>query len=245
MIGPDCPRTDHQELDMRTSITTSLALALALSACGASQEPETTTTPATEQPAAEPTPAQTEPAPTAASEATPPSESSAPQTKGGEASPGVSPTPQMNDGQIAAFLAAANKAEIDSSELVKKSKNAEVKKLAAEMIKDHKAADKKGTALCAKASITPEASGDDVQTLQSKAQAAIDELRGKKGADLDKAYVDAQVKMHQEVIEAVDQKLLPAAQNADLKSFINEIRPKLQAHLDHAKAVQEKLGAAK
>jgi putative membrane protein len=231
---------------MRTSFTTSLALALALTACGASQEPETTTTPATEQPAAEPTPAQTEPAPTAAPEATPPaSESTAPQASGGEASPGVSPTPQMSDGQIAAFLSAANKAEIDSSELVKKSKNAEVKKLAAEMIKDHKAADKKGTALCAKASITPEASGDDVQTLQSKAQAAMDELRRKKGADLDKAYVDAQVKMHQEVIDAVDQKLLPAAQNADLKGFINEIRPKLQAHLDHAKAVQEKLGAAK
>jgi len=229
---------------MRISINTSFALLLALSACGASQEPDTTTTPASEQPAAEPTPTQTEQAPMA--EATPPAaEGTSPQATGSEPTPGVSATPQLNDNQIAAFLGAANKAEIQSSELVKKSKNAEVKKLAAEMIKDHKAADKKGTALFAKAGIKPEASGDDVQTLESKAQAAVEQLKGLKGAELDKAYVDAQVTMHQEVIDAVDQKLLPAAQNADLKSFINEIRPKLQAHLDHAKAVQEKLGAAK
>jgi len=229
---------------MRTSMTSSFALLFALSACGASQEPDTTTTPATEQPAAEPTPAQTEPAPTP--EATPPTTSgSEPQSTGNEPAPGVSATPQLNDNQIAAFLGAANQAEIQSSELVKKSKNAEVKKLAAEMIKDHKAADKKGTALFAKAGIKPESSSDDVKTLESKAQAAIEQLKGLKGAELDKAYVDAQVTMHQEVIDAVDQKLLPAAQNADLKSFINEIRPKLQAHLDHAKAVQEKLGAAK
>lgn len=224
---------------MRTSITTSLALALTLSGCGASQESETSTTPA-----AEPTAAQSEPAPTA--EATPPAaESTPPQATGTEPSAGTPAAPALTDGQIAAFLAAANKAEIQTSELVKKSKNAEVRKLAAEMIKDHKAADTKATALCSKASITPEATGDQVQAVESKAQAAMEQLKGLKGAELDKAYVDAQVTMHQDVIDAVDQKLLPAAQNADLKAFINEIRPALQAHLDHAKAVQAKLGAAK
>lgn len=229
---------------MRSSITLSATLAAALCACGSSQDADTTSSSAaTEQPMA-PAAAEPEPAP-ATAEATPPTDA-IPQPEGSATAPApaAAPTPQMNDAQIGAFLAAANKAEIDSSQLVKKSKSADVKKLAAEMIKDHTAADKKGKALMAKASIQPDASAEDVKTLESKAQGAIEQLKGLKGAELDKAYVDAQVTMHQEVIDALDQRLLPAAQNADLKAFMTEIRPKLQAHLDHAKAVQAKLGAA-
>lgn len=229
---------------MRTSITLSATLAVALGACGSSQDADTTSSSAATEEPAQPSAAETEPAP-ATAEATPPTDAiPPPEGSATEPTPAVSPTPQLNDAQIAAFLGAANKAEIDSSQLVKKSKNADVKKLAAEMIKDHTAADKKGKALMAKASIQPDASAEDVKTLESKAQAAIDQLKGLKGAELDKAYVDAQVTMHQEVIDAVDQRLLPAAQNADLKAFMSEIRPKLQAHLDHAKALQTKLSPA-
>jgi len=46
------------------------------------------------------------------------------------------------------------------------------------------------------------------------------------------------------VIDALAQKILPAAQNAELKAFIGEIQPKLQAHLDQAKALQAKLAGA-
>jgi putative membrane protein len=214
---------------MRASFTFSLPLTLALCACGASQEAETTTPPPAEEPAAAPTAAETEPTP----EATPPATDTAPPAPA---------APQLNDNQIAAFLAAANQGEIQSSELARtSSKSADVKKLAAEMIKDHKAADKQASALFVKAGIQPEKTADEVQALESKAKTAIDELKAKKGAEFDKAYVDAQVTMHQDVIDAVDQRLLPACQNADLKAFITEIRPKLQAHLDHAKALQAKL----
>jgi putative membrane protein len=217
---------------------TSLSLAALLCACGSSQDTDTTTTPVTE--AAPATPAET-PAETQAAPAEQPATPEAAETP---AEPATPPAPQLSDGQIGAFLAAANKAEIDSSELVKKSKNAEVKKLAAMLIKDHKAADKKGSALLVKAGVQPDDTAADVQSLTSKAQATIDQLKALKGAELDKAYVDAQVTMHQEVIDALAQKILPAAQNAELKAFIGEIQPKLQAHLDQAKALQAKLSGA-
>ena len=216
-------------------ILTNLSLAILLAACGSSQDADTTTTSAAaEEPAA---PAEM-PAEPQAAPVEQPAETPAAET------PAAAPAPAMNDAQIAAFLSAANKAEIDSSELVKKSKNAEVKKLAAMIIKDHKAADKKAAAVLVKAGVQPDETGDDVQALRAKTQPVIDQLKSLKGAELDKAYVDAQVTMHQDVIDAVDQKILPAAQNAELKAFVSEIRPKLQAHLDQAKALQAKLGGA-
>ena len=222
---------------MRT--LSNLSLAIVLAACGSSQDADTTTTSAAAEEPAAPAEMPAEPPaapveqPAAPAAETPPAET-----------PAAAPEPAMNDAQIAAFLSAANKAEIDSSELVKKSKNAEVKKFAAMIIKDHKAADKKAAAVLVKAGVQPDETGADVQALKGKAQPVIDQLKGLKGAELDKAYVDAQVTMHQDVIDAVDQKILPAAQNAELKAFVSEIRPKLQAHLDQAKALQAKLGGA-
>lgn len=228
---------------MRNSITLSATLAVALSACGSSQDTDTTTTPVSEQPAPEAA-APPEATPETAPEATPPGESTAQPADTGAAqpSPGVSATPQLNDAQIAAFLSAANKAEIEAAQIEKKSgKNAEAKKLAAMILKDHQAAEKQASGLMAKAGLQPDESGDDIQALKSKSQAAIDQLKSLKGAELDKAYVDSQVTMHQDVIDAIDQRILPAVQNAELKSFITGVRPKLQAHLDHAKALQGKL----
>ena len=223
---------------MRT--LSSLSLAIALAACGSSQDADTTTTAAAAEEPAAPAemPAEPQAAPVEQPAAPTPAEPPAAET------PAAAPAPALNDGQIAAFLSAANKAEIDSSELVKKSKNAGVKKFAAMIIKDHKAADKKAGAVLVKAGVQPDETGEDVQTLKSKAQAAIDQLKTLKGAELDKAYVDAQVTMHEDVIAALDQKVLPAVQNAELKAFITEVRPKLQAHLDQAKALQAKMGAA-
>jgi len=45
----------------------------------------------------------------------------------------------------------------------------------------------------------------------------------------------------QEVIEAVDQKLLPAAQNADLKKMLTDAQGPVQKHLDRAREIQGKL----
>jgi len=68
-------------------------------------------------------------------------------------------------------------------------------------------------------------------------------LKGLSGADFDKAYVNAEVDLHQSVLDQLDNTLIPSAQNAELKSLLEQARPTISAHLDHAKSLKTKLGA--
>jgi putative membrane protein len=227
--------------------SSSIALALALAACGASQEAETTSSappPSKKQPADKSTAAPSAGQPQTGgpiAESPQPVHTAPPSHDTTAAQPPAQP--QMSDGQIAAYLSAANKAEIESSELATtRAKSPEVKKLAAEIIKDHKAADQQAAALLPKAGIKPEQSAM-VTSLGDRAKTTIDQLKILKGADFDRAYVDAQIMMHQDVIEAFDQRLMVAAHNEDLKIVMSNVRPKLQAHLDLAQRLQAMMAA--
>ena len=49
-------------------------------------------------------------------------------------------------------------------------------------------------------------------------------MKGQKGKDFDKAYIDAQVKAHRDVLNVIDNKLLPSVQNGDLKTMLTDER---------------------
>jgi putative membrane protein len=68
------------------------------------------------------------------------------------------------------------------------------------------------------------------------------ELRGKSGADFDKAYAANEVAFHQAVLDAVQTTLLPAIKNAQLKAFVEKVGPAFQGHLEAAKQLEKKLG---
>jgi putative membrane protein len=61
------------------------------------------------------------------------------------------------------------------------------------------------------------------------------------GAAFDKAYLDNEIAYHQAVLDMLDQKLVPAAQNAELKDLLTSVRPAFVAHLDHAKETRAAL----
>lgn len=236
---------------MRTPIrSSSLAIALALGACGASQETETASSsppPGEQRPADEqrvaPSAGQPETGGPIA-ESPQPSDTAPPPAAGqpSPAAPAAQP-PQMSDGQIAAYLAAANRAEIESSELAAtRSKNPEVKKLAAMIIKDHKAADQQAAATLPKAGVVAE-ENEAATSVRDKARTTVEQLKTLKGAEFDRAYVDAQIMMHQEVIDAFDQRLMVAAHSDQLKVLMSSVRPRLQAHLDLAQRLQATLAA--
>ena len=63
-------------------------------------------------------------------------------------------------------------------------------------------------------------------------------MKGLKGKDFDKAYVDNEVTYHQVVLDSIDKTLIPSAKNADLKNLLNQVRPSIAAHLEHAKHLQ-------
>ena len=155
------------------------------------------------------------------------------------AAPAAAQSP--TDPQIAAIVVAANTVDIDAGKLAaKRSSNAEVKAFAQQMIQDHSAVNASATKLVTKLHVTPEANPTSKQ-LADGGDANLKALKQQKGAEFDKAYIDHEVTYHQSVLDALDQTLIPSAQNAELKALLEQTRPAFVAHLAHAKHVQESL----
>jgi putative membrane protein len=152
---------------------------------------------------------------------------------------------QLTDPQIAAITDAANKGEIEQAKLaVRKAKDPQVKQYAQMMIDQHGAEQKKEQQLATTLSLQPETTQMSTQ-LQTDSQSAISSLSSQSGADFDKAYIDLQVKEHKDVLDAIDNKLIPNAKNAQLKQALTDFRPKVQGHLQKAQEIQQKLGTTK
>jgi len=147
-----------------------------------------------------------------------------------------------SDPQIAHIVVTANQIDINAGKLAKsKSKNKEVQAFAQQMITDHTAVNKQAGALAKKLGVKPE-ENDTSKALKQGAQENMANLKKLKDGQFDKAYVDHEVAYHQQVLDAIDKVLIPSAQNAQLKGLIEQVRPAIQAHLDHAKHVQADLG---
>lgn len=143
-----------------------------------------------------------------------------------------------NDAQIAGIVVTANTVDIDAGKLAQKQGSSkEVKAFARQMVTDHTGVNKKATALVRKLKVTPEDS-DTSKSLKDGGDANLARLKGMKGKEFDKAYVDNEVTYHQAVIDALDKTLIPNAKNAELKTMLTNTRPAFVAHLEHAKHIQ-------
>ena len=139
------------------------------------------------------------------------------------------------DPQIAGIVVAANQIDIDAGKIAKsKSKNKEVKAFAQQMITDHSAVNKQAGALAKKLGVTPEDS-DTSKSLKQGATENVANLKKLKNGAFDKAYVEHEVVYHQQVLGALDEKLIPGARNPELKSLLVTVREVVAAHFGHAK----------
>lgn len=142
------------------------------------------------------------------------------------------------DAQIAGIVVAANTVDINAGKLAaKSSSNKDVKAFAKQMVTDHTGVNKQATALVKKLHVKP-ADSDTSKSLKDGGVENITKLKGLKGKDFDKAYVDNEVTYHQAVIDALDKTLVPNAKNAELKDMLEKVRPAFVAHLEHAKQIQ-------
>jgi putative membrane protein len=222
---------------MRKSIQSILGLAtvaLAIAGCGNSEPPKspdnTSTPPASAIDAG--TTMLTPPA------AGPSSSNDMATTERMPSDPSATPP---TDEQILTIVHVANQGEIEQAKLAQsKAKDPRVKKLAAMMLKDHTAADGKDLSIGKHnhLDLSPTKASTD---LESGANDNTQMLKGATGADFDKSYVDTQVKEHQEVLDTIDQKLVPNAKNGDVRTYLAEVRTKVAMHLQHAKDLQAEL----
>jgi putative membrane protein len=148
------------------------------------------------------------------------------------------PKPEdLNDAQIAAITDAANTAEIAQAKIAQvKSKDASVKAFAAMMIVHHGEAKQKQ----AKLKLKTEESGVST-ALGADSAATLDVLKNATGKNFDEAYVRSQISGHQKVLDTINEKLVPNAKDANLKAYLEEIKPKVEEHLKQAKQLQQSL----
>ena len=148
----------------------------------------------------------------------------------------------VSDAQIVHIAKTANDADIEGGNLANsKSQNADVKSFANLMISDHTAANQAGAQAAQAAGISAE-DNPTSQQLMADHQAAAQRLQSLSGAEFDKAYIGHEVDMHQKVLAALDQTLIPNAQNPGLKNVLTQVRATVEAHLTRARDIQATLG---
>ena len=156
----------------------------------------------------------------------------------------TTPTTDANggwsDANVVDVLTVANQGEVDYSQIgADKATNASVKQFAQTMVKDHGTMLDAVKGLATKLNVVP-ASNDKANDLKEENTKDINDLNAKTGKDFDKEFMEEQVDMHQETLDLLND-LDGRTTNADLKAAIAEAKPKVQAHLDQAKAIKDKL----
>lgn len=153
---------------------------------------------------------------------------------------GAAAAPALSDANIVYILDGANQLDSAAGSIAAtKGTAADVRDFGKMMMRDHHVLRASGDSLAKKLGVTPAApAGDthaaDVQKTMSMLNSAA------KGKDFDKAYIDNEVIYHQAVLQTATT-AMGAAQNSELKNFIQKAAPNIQAHYDRAKAIQAKM----
>ncbi len=167
-----------------------------------------------------------------------------PDTSSEDTARGVTPTESaapvarrtgpMADPNIAAMVLALNNTDISYARLVpSRGQRDDVRRFAERMLTDHAGLNSLMTALLEKMDIAAE---DNIASLDMRDESATkrDIMRELSGFAFDSAYVTNEVSYHQKFLASLDNEMLPAVKDADLRSLLTTMRPAVAAHLAHA-----------
>ena len=152
---------------------------------------------------------------------------------------GAQTAAQLTDAEILGVVNAVDKHEINAAkEAMKKKPGAGVRDYAKMLREEHSANMKKTKSLAKQNKIKP-ASSQTEKDLRAKTSTEEKALASLKGAAFEKAYIDAMVSGHTEVLQMLDATLIPAAKNEAVKTHLTEVRGHVAAHLEQGKRLQE------
>jgi putative membrane protein len=141
------------------------------------------------------------------------------------------------DPQIAHIAYTAGELDIKAAQqALQKATDPKVKAFAQDMIRDHTSVNQQALALCKKLGVTPE-DNDTSKALVKDADAYRAKLAGLSGAAYDKAYAEHEVAYHHQVNGALENTLIPSAQNGELKSLLETGLKIFKGHEEHAREV--------
>ena len=143
-------------------------------------------------------------------------------------------TGPMRDANVAAMLLAWNNTDISYARLVpSRAQRDDVKRFAERMLTDHTGINSLVTALLEKMDIGAE---DNIASLNMRDESATkrDLMRDLEGFVFDSAYATNELSYHRRFLSSLDNEMIPAAKNDDLRTLLNTIRPAVAAHMAHA-----------
>ncbi len=146
----------------------------------------------------------------------------------------------LTDANIAAIVVGANNIDISAGKIaLDRSQNTSIKKFAERMVTDHTAVLNSAVALVTRLGVTP-VNNELVATLAEQSSTHEANLRILSGNAFDKSYIDHEVAYHKAVIGVIENQLIPAAQNKELKDMLISVIPAFRAHLEHSQMIQKK-----
>src|SRR3954471_12307428 len=147
----------------------------------------------------------------------------------------------LSDANIVALLDEANMADSASGAYaVTKATSPDVKAFAKLMMGEHHALRAQGQKLAKQLNVTPELPAND--PFKPAVEAEMTALKGAaKGAAFDRTYIEQEIGIHKAVLDVAG-KAHDAAQSPELKKLIEQAKPVIEKHLNHAESIQKKLG---
>lgn len=146
------------------------------------------------------------------------------------------------DGEVIAYLVVLDKNELSAAQIVSKKKvSREVKSYAKLMKKDHGKNLNETLKLSKKMHQKP-VETEMVISLREKGKQELSSLATLDALALEKAYIDAMVKGHEDALVVIDNQLTSVS-NPALKKHLETTREGVAHHLDKAKEIQKKLNA--
>lgn len=148
------------------------------------------------------------------------------------------PAPSEQDQTFMKGQQETNLAEVSLGKVVmERAVSADVRNLAAELVKGHEAVMQENMALSQRLGI------ELPQAPNAKQQAMAEQVKSLSGAEFDKAYVDGQVEGHTTSVASAE-KEIASGTHPDVKAFATGYLPKAQGHLRMAQALQTQLQSA-
>ena len=150
--------------------------------------------------------------------------------------------PALDDATIVAIFDNANTADIETGKLAaQRGHTNEVRQFGAMLARDHQMVRQQGRDLALKLGIIPTPPSGE-QSAQDHAP-AMRRLSGLQGRGFDSAFLQHEVLFHETTIAAIENTLLPAITNEELRAMVVKVAPAFKAHLDIARNLGVQLAA--
>ncbi len=144
----------------------------------------------------------------------------------------------LSDAQIAGVLEAVNLGEVQQAHLAQeKATEPAVRNYADNLRSGHELAARQQSMVLDQQGITPEET-DLSRQLRQQSQQEEQRLSQLSGAEFDRAFVQAQVRTHQDALNLLEQKLIPNASDPAYRAYLEQLRGDLQQHLAHAQQLE-------